>query len=117
LYKVRGLDFAGGSGWETVSLFNFGERNDINASVIRRNRSSTAKSYRTMGDNLIIYPQDAAVGTYQLWYIPRYTPLVADGDVLGNVLDFEEYIVIDAALKCMVKSESDVSALMALNKK
>jgi hypothetical protein len=38
----------------------------------------------------------------------------ADTDTLKGVMDFEEYIVVDAAIKCLIKEESDITALMAL---
>jgi hypothetical protein len=65
-----------------------------------------------MGDNLLLYPNDQASGVYQMWYVPRFTPLVADSDAMSNVLDFEEYVVVDSAIKCLVKEESDPQALM-----
>lgn len=105
-YKLRGLDFKlSDTDWAEVKEFNFAERN--------RYRSDLActRRYRIMGQKLYVLPETASSGTYQLWMIPRFTPLASDTDVMGDVLDFAEYVVIDAAIKALIKEESDISAL------
>ncbi len=112
-YKFRGLDYQlAGNDYITVRKFNFEERNKINRVLTRGLRGTSDRQYRIMGQNLLIYPVDKAPGSYRMWYIPRYTPLVYSYDVLGDVLDFEEYITTDAAIKAIVKEESDPSALL-----
>lgn len=114
LYKIRGLDFKlNTDDFVTVRKFNFEDRNKISRNTTRSIRGYSDRIYRVMGENINILPTDAAPGTYKLWYIPRYTPLVNDADVLTGVLDFQEYITVDAAMKMMIKEESDISALMA----
>ena len=51
--------------------------------------------------------------TVVLWYVPTITKLVNDADLLDGVNGWEEYIILDSAIKCMVKEESDPSALLA----
>ena len=54
-------------------------------------------------------PRDDAVGDYQLWYVPSYTALSADGDAIDTIIsrnNWEEYIVIDCAIKMLAKEES-----------
>lgn len=112
-YKFRGLDFnISGNDYITVRKFNFEERNKINRVLTRTLRGVSDRQYRVMGQNILIYPVDKAPGNYRLWYIPRYTPLTTGASVLGDVLDFQEYITTDAAIKALVKEESDPSALM-----
>jgi hypothetical protein len=41
------------------------------------------------------------------------TTLSADGDTVDGISGWTEYIICDAAMKCMQKEESDVSVLMA----
>lgn len=113
LYKIRGIDLNLDGQWSTIYPFNFVERNRVNSrarSVIGR----VGVNYRLMGQNLLFYPEDRAQGDYRLWYIPRYTALVADATVISDVMDYEEYIIVDAAIKCMVKEESDPSALLLM---
>lgn len=113
-YKLRGLDrsASGGSDWYTIHPFQFEQRNDNRSRFIYRALYPDAR-YRIYGNQLIIVPNDMASGNYRLWYVPKYTPLVLDSDTVDGVNGWEEYIVIDAAIKCLQKEESDVSTLMA----
>lgn len=117
LYKLRGIDVQHSSpnDWFDVPRFNLGERNSRSRSVNRLSRGLTDVSYRIVGAQIQFLPEDQAAGVYRVWYVPRLTKLVADGDdTAGTTLDFEEYIIVDAAMKCLIKEESDVSALMAI---
>lgn len=89
-YKLRGLDFSqGGSRWIVVRKWNFEERNQVSDDVT------------------------SVSGNYQAWIIPRITQLVGDADETADIMDFDEYIVICAAIMMKDKEESDVSVLMA----
>jgi hypothetical protein len=117
LYKLRGLDVqvSGATDWATIPRFNFDERNSISRTVNRLQMGLKSLSYRVIGSKLYVLPEDQAAGTYRLWYIPRLTKLAVDADdVAGTVMDFEEYIIVDAAMKCLLKEESDVTVLMAV---
>jgi hypothetical protein len=115
VYKIRGLDYqVNGSDWMTVYPFNFAERNSRNRATNRLIYGRRRLQYRLMGLNLILLPEDKASGNYKLWFIPRVTPLVDDEDEMSDVLDFEEYVVVDAAIKCLIKEESDITSLMAI---
>lgn len=109
-YKLRGIDTqdGGGSPWSPVDRFNFEDRN---ASVVPNLYSGVEVMYRLAGGKIRFTPEDACAGTYRLWYIPRFTPLVNNSDVLSDVMDFDEYIIVDAARKCLVKEESDTTEM------
>lgn len=113
-YKMRGLDYqvSAPDDWETVRPLPFGERNTRNRTVNRLIYGVRPINYRILGGSLKFFPESQADGSYRMFYIPRFTPLAADGDVMGDVLDFEEYVIVDAAIKCVVKEESDPQALM-----
>lgn len=110
-YKVRGVDLSSGLGtFSKVRKWSFEERNANNGVITRMGANSRA--YRVMGGEIKIIPEAHAQGDYQLWYIPRVTQFVSDASSIDDVLDFDEYIVIDAAIKCLLKEESDVSVLL-----
>jgi hypothetical protein len=90
-FKLLGVDLQVGSQWATIKPFMFGERN----------RYSFSNGIPVANQNL------------RLWYIPRLTLLVNAGDTLDGVNGWEEFIVIDAAIKALQKEESDCSLLMA----
>lgn len=116
-YKLRGLDRnQSGNSYYSVHKYNWKARNRRNNQLYRTSFGRLDLSYRLVKDSIRILPEDSAPGTYRLWYIPTYTPLAADTDVLDGVNGFDEYIVIDVAMKMLLKEESDVSVLIAQKK-
>jgi hypothetical protein len=68
--------------------------------------------YEIVGSNLILYPAPSATGqVYKHLYIPSPAKLAADGDTVDGVSGWEEYIVVDCAIKCKEKEEADASQL------
>jgi hypothetical protein len=113
LYKLRGVDYQlDGTTFATLRQFNFLERNKRARNFDRLIAGRRNIVYRMMGNKLLLLPEQDAAGTYRLWYIPRCPTLSSDSSVVDNVLDFDEYIVVDAAIKMMVKEESDPAALL-----
>lgn len=110
-YKLLGVDFKlGSSQWATIKRFEFSERNipqiwDICSAEFVR--------YRLSGNNLLLSPVPTGISQLRAWYIPLPSQLVADGDSFSGMNGYEEYVVIDAAIKMMAKEESDVSELYA----
>lgn len=114
-YKLRGIDLSrSGSGnddWITVRKWNFSERNKVDR---RRNNlilGTNNIQYRVMGNQVEFLPRTQAQGEYQMWYIPK-CPVLSEVVPLEGVNGWEEYVIIDAAIKCLVKEESDTNVLM-----
>lgn len=111
-YKLKGIDIQDGSVWRSLRPFMFSERNrQRNAAVdwIDQYR------YRLVGGNLQFETNNPPPsGTIKVWYVPAATKLVNGSDTFDGVNAWEEYVVLDAAIKCLLKEESDVSALMRL---
>jgi len=116
-YKLRGIDRQtggnGADGWNNVRMFNFADRNKMNKQVIRNLTGEISIVYRLFGKNIELRPEDNAQGIYRIWYIPRCQPLVNLTDEPQGIMDFEEYVIVDSAIKCLNKEESDTSVLMA----
>ena len=115
-YKLRGVDgklnnSSSVTDFETVLPFNFNERNKRNREFNRALFGIISITYRIVNNKLYIYPQEAAAGQYRIWYIPLASDLTTDTDTVDGVNGWEEYIVIDAAIKMMGKEESDTSVL------
>ncbi len=118
-YKLRGVDLrldTAGNSWSAVPKFNFNNRNTKNANISKLSTGQFSVSYRIVGGNLHITPTDNATGTYRLWYIPIYTPLSAESDTVDGISGWEEYIVVDVAIKMLNKEESSVTHLVAMKK-
>lgn len=113
-YKLRGVDYKlDGSTYATVRSFNFLERNKRARNFDRLIAGRRNLVYRIMGSKLLLLPENDAAGDYRIWYIPRCATFVNDSTNVNNVLDFDEYIVVDVAIKMLSKEESDIAPLLA----
>lgn len=112
--KERGVDLVVGSESYTLEPFEFRERNRYSF-VEGAGISDVPYRYSVVGDNLRITPAPTASGTLTLWYVPQSVDLSADGDTLpaSMATGWERYLVVYAAMRALMKEESDVSALMA----
>ena len=114
-YKLRALDLrldSSGNNWTALPKFNFNNRNIRNSNVSRLLSGQFNISYSVVGANVELVPTDSALGTYRLWYVPIYTPLADESDTIDGISGWEEYIVIDVAIKMLNKEESSVTHLV-----
>lgn len=119
-YKLLGVDLQITSGTNpqrvTLRSFTFSERNRYAIPNFQTWFGVTNLRYRLRAGTLWFIPLPAANQTILVHYVPQLTTLVNDSDTLPAAIDgmgWEEYIVIDAAIKALQKEESDVSVLMA----
>lgn len=114
VYKIRGIDFKISGEYVTLHSFTFEERNSGNRQINRALLGLSNVKYKWIGSDITIIPGDQAAGEYRCWYIPDVAEMVNDSDALQSDLNrWKEYIVADVAIKCLVKEESDASAIMA----
>jgi len=111
-FKLRGLDYSNAGSWISVPRFSFEERNRWQ-NRYQRGDLEVWRAYRLTQGSIYILPEDDYAGTYRLWYLLAYTPMTGDSDTLSDLMGWDEYVVVDAAIKCLQKEESDVSVLMA----
>ena len=111
-YKLEGVDLQldTSNNWVSLKRFEFAERNipqiwDIKFVDFIR--------YRVFGNNIRFSPVPQSHQSIRVWYVPLPDKLVKDTDSFSGINGFEEYIVIDVAIKMLTKEESDVSTLMA----
>jgi hypothetical protein len=115
LYKLRGVDrqISGNTSWVTLKRFNFKDRNVfMNPWGTILTTAYNDVMYDMQGDNLKFIPQQNVAGHYRIWYSETLTPLVDGYDLIRSDFNkFADYIIIDSAMKCLAKEESDVSVL------
>lgn len=117
-YKLRGVDLALNSitnSWVSLKKFNFTDRNKY----VYPNASSTIYGvsnlqYRVMGSQIQFIPQPSPGQTIRLWYIPRSVVLLKDTDILDGISGWSEYVIVDAAIKALMKEEQPTQELMLL---
>ena len=119
-YKLVGVDLLvagthGQSNAEYVTLlpYQFAERNRYSAAVVGLIQPTDSFRYKILGGNIRFIRPDAN-RTVVLYFHPAITFLSGDSDTLDGVNGWEEYIIVDSAIKCLKKEESDASELMVV---
>jgi hypothetical protein len=111
-FKLRGVDYQAAGVWVDLDRVSFRDRN-----VLRRGLfygGAPWRAYDLVGAKLMILPSDDASGSYRLWYIPTYTDLVGDSDPLDVIQNWDEHVIVGAAITMLNKEESDTTALMGI---
>lgn len=118
-YKLMGIDLglngasAPNAGWVTLKRFNFIARNRY---VFPQTPSGyyavNNPQYHLLGNQVQFIPPPSAGQVMRLWYVPRMTQLLQDTDMLDGISGWTEYVCVDAAIKALMKEESDTSMLM-----
>lgn len=117
LYKLYGVDLgldSSQNAYFTLKKFDFISRNQY----VYPQLTSTLLGvfnlrYRLVGGKIMFIPIPSASQPCGLWYFPRLTTLLADNDIMDTISGWDEYVIVDAAIKALQKEESDVSVLMA----
>lgn len=116
-YKMLGLDLAMSpnqtDSYVTIKPFNFSDRNRYAVPNFQSFYGVTNVRYRLEQDSLWLTPTPAANQVFQLWYVPKLQTLDNDSAVVDGISGWTEYIICDAAMKCLQKEESDVSVVAA----
>lgn len=114
-YKLRGIDDLQIPAYpRTVRKFAWNERNDYaNDALLLSIYDYSNVTYRLNDLNVIFEPPLNAPKNYLMWYVPQPGTLSSDSDIAYGVQGWLEYVTIDAAIKCLIKEESDISPLMA----
>ncbi len=113
-YKLVGLDrLVSGDDWFEVRPFNFNERNETRRTIGGSARGGLGQLRRRLiGRKVYFTPPSSAPGSYRSWYVPLMTKLEAETDTVDAQLEpWEDFIVVSAAIVCLLKEESDVTAL------
>jgi hypothetical protein len=103
-YKLLGVDIMSGGRGISLKPFNFAERNQVHPKM----------RYRLNGSKLWLNPMPQSGLTVTLWFVPQPQDLVEDSDTFDGISGWEEYVIVDAAIKALVKEESDITTLAAI---
>jgi len=115
-YKLLGVDLMlanQSQSFVTIRPFNMSDRNKYAVPNFQSFYGVTNLRYRLNNNYLWLTPTPAANQNMQIWYVPRLTQLTSDSDTCDGISGWTEYIICDAAIKCLQKEESDCSILMA----
>lgn len=111
VYKMLGVDCGvavGNNAWVTLPRYNWIDRNRFIYPQLQANALGVFNlSYRQMGNQLYMIPNPSAGQFLQIWYVPIMTMLLRDTDMLSfSISGWDEYVVVDAAIKALTKEES-----------
>lgn len=111
-YKLAGVDLRNSGTGDPLTLdpFMFIERNRFNNRARRTARDLSGLRYRIIGNKIRFIEPDANE-EIDLWYAPSATKLVNDSDTFDGINGWEEYVVIDVAIKMNIKQESETTEL------
>lgn len=109
-YKLIAVDFKLNGSWIEVKRYTMTERNRRTSGAFRVFHPTIM--YRLMNNKLRFIPTDNATGTYRYWAVNKPNVPTADSDTIEGENGWDEFVVLDAAIKCLNKEESDVSLLV-----
>lgn len=109
--KLMGVDLVRGTNQAyTLKSFKWQERNK-NREPYYFNDSLNLR-YQIRGASLVLSPVPKGGQVIKIWYVPRFIELVSPSDSFDGINGWEEYIVIDCAIKMKSKEESPVDDLL-----
>jgi hypothetical protein len=112
--KILGIDLNTGNRKINMQRFMFAERNNIDGAAIALTPFGNNIQYSVLG-NTIKFTNDNGANDITIWFIPSFVPML-ETDFVDDVAPFlapgwEEFAVIDSAIKCLQKEESDTIQL------
>lgn len=110
-YQLLGVDLEINSNMRyTLKPFMFQERNDFR-NYPANTYQGPAYRYHLRGNNIIFQPTPTTGNTAIIWYIPLAIILSSDSDTMDGFNGWEEYVIVDAAIKMTLKQEGSVEEL------
>ena len=114
-YKLLGVDYrVNGADSLSVRKFQFQKRNYYkNRGIFTLNGNEVVR-YRLRANKIMFTPLPRGQKIFDIHYIPTFTKLSSASDSFDGVNGWEEYIVLDAAMKMLAKEETDFSQLSVM---
>lgn len=108
-YKLAGIDIkVSSSEYKSLRPYVWRERN-VYRNLPLATPPEYETRYRVRAGSLELLPVPTSVLPMTVWYVPTMAALTVDADTFDGINGFEEYIVLDAARKALMKEESDTS--------
>lgn len=124
-YRMKGIDVSNGARTYTLRRFQFREREKYNWATINWGGHGGVPVYMLQGHQVRFQPMPSINTTATIWYVPTMqvlvhgtgswtsAALVNDDDCIDDVNGYAEYIVLEAAIRAMIKQDRDPSGLIA----
>lgn len=99
--------------WVTLRRFNKVQQNLLNFPNVYTLWGVTNLRYRFTGNFIELAPFPTGGQTLRMWYTPRPKILMQDTDILDGISGWEDYVILDAARKMMLKQEQDTQEIVS----
>ena len=117
-YKALGVDLDAGGVSYRLKRYSFQDRNMYNSPGVVAARTADTR-YAVQGNQIKFIPDPTMSGTVTLHYVPE-AQRFSSGSTSATIVSlapavangYEEYVVVDAAIKCLLKEESDTQPHM-----
>ncbi len=112
-YKLLGVDLVIDANGNAVTLkpYNLQQRNAFLFTPTWNTVGLAYLRYHMQGQSIKFVPMPTTAQTVRILYVPALATLSGDSDTLDGVDGWEEFIVIDSAIKAKQKQEDDVGTL------
>jgi hypothetical protein len=117
-FKALKVFYKSGDNRYLVRRFNLNEITNTNMSpILPFMGDESGIRYRIMANKIYFTPTPNSSGTVELWYIPELTKFATDGSEDSDAITFkapaqwEEFVVVSAAIRLLDREESDTTAL------
>lgn len=97
--------------WVSLREYQRVQQNLWNFPNVYTFRGVTNLRYRYTGNSIQLVPQTQANQYVRIWYAPRRKALLLDTDMVDGISGWEQYPIVDAARKALLKEESDTMGL------
>lgn len=113
-YKLLGVDLILDANGNAVTLkpFSFSQRNSYLFTPTWNVVGLSYLRYMIQGNNISFVPNPIGNQTVRVHYVPAFTNLSLDADTFDGINGWEEFVILDAAIKMLAKEESDTSMLV-----
>ena len=117
-YKALGVALDAGGVSYRLKRYSFQDRNMYNSPGVVAARIADTR-YNVQGNQIKFIPAPTISGTVTLHYVPE-AQRFSSGSTSATIVSlapavangYEEYVVVDAAIKCLLKEESDTQPHM-----
>lgn len=110
-YRLLGVSVTCDGDTYPLRPFNHDERHNENMPLRYRLTGDVSDSTGAYTPVLYLRPMPTVSGTLSVFYVPHAPVLNADTDVWDGFNGWEEYVIVDVAIKALEKEESDTTAL------
>lgn len=101
-YRIHKLQKLDGGEWRSVPEVEFGDMD-----------RATRRSWVLIGSTVHVVPASESLGTYRVWYTPRFAGYANDAATFDGINGFERYVIAKCCVWVAGYTEADASLWLA----